>query len=281
MKAAGWCGILFGLLAVVSTASADAAPKRIVSMGLCTDQLVMLLADPDTILSVHWVTQDAEDSAMWQQAARYVPNHGLAEEVLRLRPDMVFADGSNSPLAVAMLERQGITVLTVPVADTFGGVRANIRRIAAALGETGRGEALVMSFNAALAQTRGSLSDLHYRSLVYGANGFSAGIPSLFNDVLTHLGLVNIAAKPGLSGWVSMTVEDVLRAEPQLLILGEYRMGSPSMANLVLQHPALDTMRRDRPVVSVPTALWNCGTPYLAQAALTLRDQVRPLARRH
>ena len=194
---------------------------------------------------------------------------------------MVFADGSNSPLAVAMLERRGITVLTVPVADTFGGVRANIRRIAAALGETGRGEALVMSFDAALAQTRGSLSDLHYRSLVYGANGFSAGIPSLFNDVLTHLGLVNIAAKPGLSGWVSMTVEDVLRAEPQLLILGEYRMGSPSMANLVLQHPALDTMRRDRPVVSVPTALWNCGTPYLAQAALTLRDQVRPLARRH
>lgn len=281
MKAAGWYGIVFGVLAVLSAASADAAPRRIVSMGLCTDQLVMLLADPDTIVSVHWVTQDVEDSAMWKQAARYVPNHGLAEEVLRLRPDMVFADGSNSPLAVALLERQGIRVFTVPVADTFGGVRANIVEIAAALGEPERGRALVASFDAALAQTRGSLSDLRYRSLVYGANGFSAGIPSLFNDVLTHLGLVNIAAKPGLSGWVSMTVEDVLRAEPQLLILGEYRMGSPSMANLVLEHPALDTMRRDRPVVSVPTALWNCGTPYLAQAALTLRDQVRPLARLH
>ena len=279
MKAAGWY-ILFGLLAAVSAVPAHAAPERIVSMGLCTDQIVMLLADPDTILSVHWVTQDAEDSAMWKQAARYVPNHGLAEEVLRLRPDMVFADGSNSPLAVAMLKRQGIAVFTVPVADTFGGVRANIRRIAAALGETERGEALVTSFDAALAQTRGSLSDLHYRSLVYGANGFSAGVPSLFDDVLTHLGLVNIAAKPGLSGWVSMTVEDVLRAEPQLLILGEYRMGSPSMANLVLEHPALATLRRDRPVVSVPTALWTCGTPYLAQAAQTLRDQVRPLARR-
>lgn len=280
MKAAGWYGILFGLLAALSAASAGAAPKRIVSMGLCTDQLVMLLADPDTILSVHWVTQDVEDSAMWKQAARYVANHGLAEEVLRLRPDMVFADGSNSPLAVAMLERQGIRVVTVPVADTFDGVRTNIGEIAAALGAPERGEALAASFDAELARTRGSLADLHYRSLVYGANGFSAGIPSLFNDVLTHLGLVNIAAKPGLSGWVSMTVEDVLRAEPQLLILGEYRMGSPSMANLVLEHPALDTMRRDRPVVSVPTALWNCGTPYLAQAALTLRDQVRPLARR-
>lgn len=275
MKAAGWYGILFGLLAAVSSLPAEAAPKRIVSMGLCTDQLVMLLADPDTILSVHWVTQEPEDSAMWQQAARYTPNHGLAEEVLRLRPDMVFADGTNSPLAVDMLRKQGIRVVSVPNADTFGGARRNIREIAAALGETARGEALVASFDAELAKSRGALADLHYRSLVYGANGFSAGIPSLFNDVLTHVGLINIAGKPGLSGWVSMTVEDVLRAEPQLLILGEYRMGAPSMANLVLEHPALGSIRRDRPVVSVPTSLWNCGTPYLAQAALILRDQVR------
>jgi iron complex transport system substrate-binding protein len=275
MKAAGWYGILFGLLAALSSVAAEAAPRRIVSMGLCTDQLVMLLADPDTILSVHWVTQDVEDSAMWRQAARYVANHGLAEEVLRLRPDMVFADGTNSPLAVAALERQGIKVVSVPNADTFHGARRNIRQIAAALGEPERGEALIASFDADLARTKGALADLHYRSLVYGANGFSAGIPSLFNDVLNHVGLVNIAAKPGQSGWVSMTVEDVLRAEPQLLILGEYRMGAPSMANLVLQHPALDAIRRDRPVVSVPTSLWNCGTPYLAQAAVTLRDQVR------
>ncbi len=280
MKAAGWIGILFGLLAAVSAAPAGAAPHRIVSMGLCTDQLVMLLADPGTILSVHWVTQDSEDSAMAAQAARYLPNHGLAEEVLRLRPDMVFADGSNSPLAIAMLKRQGIRVYTVPVADTFDGVRRNIREIAAALDEPQRGRDLVASFDAGLAQTKGALADLGYRSLVYGANGFSAGVPSLFNDVLTHLGLANIAARPGQSGWVSMTVEDVLRTRPQLLILGEYRMGSPSMANMVLEHPALDTLRRDRPVVSVPTNLWNCGTPYLAQAALTLRDQVRRLVRR-
>ena len=280
MWAAGWHRILFGLLAACFAAPAAAAPARIVSMGLCTDQLVMMMADADSILSVHWVSQDPEDSAMARQAARYVPNHGLAEEVLRLRPDMVFADGSNSPLAVAMLKRQGIRVVTVPVADTFDGVRRNIRQIADALGEPERGAALIASFDTGLLETRGALADLHYRSLVYGANGFSAGVPSLFNDVLTHLGLVNIAAKPGLSGWVSMTVEDVLRAEPELLILGEYRMGAPSMANLVLEHPALDTMRRDRPVVSVPTSLWNCGTPFLAQAARTLRDQVRPAAAR-
>ncbi len=287
MKAAGWHGILFGLLAALLLvralfpSSAEAAPRRIVSMGLCTDQLVMLLVtDPATILSVHWVTQEPEDSAMSAQAARYLPNHGLAEEVLKLRPDLVFADGSNSPLAVDMLRRQGITVISVPIADTFGGVRANIRQVAAALGETGRGEALVAAFDTGLSNTKNALADFHYRALVYGANGFSAGVPSLFNDVLNHVGLVNIAARPGQSGWVNMSVEDVLRAKPDLLILGEYRIGSPSMANLVLQHPAIGAMRRDRPVVSVPTALWNCGTPFLVTATETLRDQVRQVAGR-
>jgi iron complex transport system substrate-binding protein len=267
--------ILLGLSAVLLCLPARAEPSRIVSMGLCTDQLVLLLAAPERIVSVHWVTQDADDSALAGRAARYRANHGLAEEVLGLRPDLVFADATNSPLAVALLERQGVRVVTVPVADTFAGTRANIRLVAAALGRPARGEALLAAFERDLAATRGALADRRYRALVYGANGFSAGVPSLFDDVLRHLGLVNIASRAGQSGWVSMSVEDVLRADPDLLVLGEYRAGAPSLANLVLEHPALDGLRRDRPVVRVPTNLWNCGAPSLARAARLLAAQVR------
>ncbi len=277
MKAAG-TRITFGLLAALLAAPTQGAPiqapERIVSMGLCTDQLVMLLADPDAILSVHWVTQDSDDSALARQAARYAANHGLAEEVLQHRPDLVFADATNSPLAVTMLERQGVRVVTVPVADTFAGTRANIRQVAAALGVPGKGEALVAAFDRDLAATRDALAARHYRALVYGANGFSAGVPSLFDDVLTHLGLINIAGRLGQSGWVSMSVEDVIRADPELLILGEYRPEAPSMANMVLEHPALSSLRHGRPVVRVPTSLWNCGTPMLAKAARVLAEQV-------
>ncbi len=275
MKAAGWHGVLFCLLAACFCLPAEAAPRRIVSMGLCTDQLVMMLADEDTIQSVHWVTQEADDSAMAGRAARYTANHGLAEEVLRMRPDLVFAAGTTSPLATALLRRQGIPIVTVPVADTFEGTRRNIRQVAAALGRPAKGEAMVADFDAALVRTKGALAGENRRALVYGANGFSAGVPSLFDDVLTHLGLTNIAARPGMAGWVSMSVEDVLRADPDLLILGEYRPEAPSQANLMLEHPALRALRRDRPVVSVATNLWNCGTPFVARAAAVLVEQVR------
>ncbi|MBI1180469.1 MAG: ABC transporter substrate-binding protein [Alphaproteobacteria bacterium] len=280
MGTASGRAVVIGLLAVLVSLPVHAEPARIVSMGLCTDQLVMLLADPDDIVSVHWVTQDADDSAMASRAARYVANHGLAEEVLELRPSLVFAEATNSPLAIAMLQRQGIRVVTVPVANTFDGVRRNIRLVAKALGRKAEGEAAVASFDAALARTRNALKGLHMRALVYGANGFSAGVPSLFNDVLEHVGLTNIAGRPGMAGWVSMSVEDVLRAQPDLLVLGEYRPGAPSEANLVLEHPALQSLRRTRPVVQVPTNLWNCGTPFVAQAAAELVERVgRAVAR--
>jgi iron complex transport system substrate-binding protein len=267
--------ILLGLLVAVLSLPARAEPSRIVSMGLCTDQLVMMLAEADDIVSVHWVTQDADDSAMADQAARYAANHGLAEEVLGLRPGLVFADETNSPLAIEMLKKQGVEVVTVPVANTFDGVRRNVRLVAAALGQEGRGERLIADFDAALRESRDALSPLHLRALVYGANGFSAGVPSLFNDVMTHVGLTNISARPGMAGWVSMSVEDVLRARPDLLILGEYRPDAPSEANLVLEHPALERLRRSRAVVSIPTRLWNCGTPVVARAAARLASTVR------
>ncbi|MFN3231524.1 MAG: ABC transporter substrate-binding protein [Alphaproteobacteria bacterium] len=253
-------------------------PQRVATMGLCTDQIVMLLADPDQIVSVHWVTQDPADSAMAERASAYHANHGLAEEVIVLEPDLVFMGSFNSPFAKAMLERQGIAVVEVPAAVSFEQVRRNIRQVASVLGLSARGEAIIADFDRDLAVTEGMLSGGNYRALVYGANGYSAGAASLFNDVMRHLGLANVATDFGLQGWVKMSVEDVVEADPDLLVLGEYRLDAPSQANTVLQHPALTRVRQGAPVVRIPTTLWNCGTPLLAEAARRLADSLSPRA---
>jgi iron complex transport system substrate-binding protein len=247
-------------------------------MGLCTDQLVMLLANPDQIVSVHWVTQDPEDSAMAAEAQRYVANHGEAEEILALQPDLVFAGTFNSPFALKMLRAQGVRVVTVPAAEDFDSARRNIRTVAAAVGHPERGEAMVRNFDAALARTKNILAASDQTALVYGANGYSAGEPSLFNDVLEHLGLTNVAAGQAGLGWVKMSIEAVVEAQPDILVLGQYRQDAPSQANAVLQHPALQHIREGRPVINIPTTLWNCESPLLAEAAEILAEQAAPRA---
>ena len=236
--------VLMIVVALFGTVPAIAdPPQRVATMGLCTDQLVMMLAEPDRIVSVHWVSQDSADSAMASQAAAYPANHGLAEEIITLEPDLVFAGPFNSPFAKAMLESQGVRVEIIPAAVTLDEVRRNIRLVANALGEPERGEALIGSFNRELAATKNALSESDTRALVYGANGYSAGRPSLFDDLMLHLGLTNVAVDKGHQGWVKMSIEDVVDADPDLLILGEYRRHAPSQANSVLDHPALAKLR--------------------------------------
>src|SRR5215813_14877630 len=84
------------MVALLATGLAPAAnnvskPQRIVSMNLCTDELVLRLADRGNISSVTWQARDRDNSNV-ADLARDVPiNHGLAEEILPLNPDLVLA----------------------------------------------------------------------------------------------------------------------------------------------------------------------------------------------
>lgn len=255
-------------------AAAD-KPMRIVTMSLCTDQLVLMLADPERIASVHWLTQDPNDSALWEQARKHPANHGLAEEILRLKPDLVIGGGYNSPFAVGSLRRLGVEVLIVQDANNFEGIRANIRLIAAVLKEEARGEALIDAFDRSLAQSRGALAVRNLRGLVYGSGGYSAGPPSLFDEVLTHLGIANLAAGDSSGSWIRMPLEDLVRAKPDVLFLGHYRPDSPSRAATVLAHPAIDRALKGGRRLHIPTNLWNCGTPVVAEAAEAIIERLR------
>src|SRR5262245_65663910 len=77
--------------AVLSAAATDAAdstpspkPKRIVSLNLCTDELVLRLAEPRNIAAVTWLARLPNASNVAERAAMVPINHGLAEEVIPL-----------------------------------------------------------------------------------------------------------------------------------------------------------------------------------------------------
>ena len=65
-------------------------PRRIVSLNLCTDQLLMLLA-PERIAALSILATDPLLSVMAAEARRYPLVRGDAEEVLRFDPDLVVA----------------------------------------------------------------------------------------------------------------------------------------------------------------------------------------------
>src|SRR5207302_173609 len=68
-----WCAPLRGLAGVTSLflvamlffiGTAAAAPQRIVSMNLCTDQMALLLAGPERIVSISFLGADPAESSL-------------------------------------------------------------------------------------------------------------------------------------------------------------------------------------------------------------------------
>ena len=251
---------------------ATAKPERIVSMNLCTDQLLMMLADRSRIASVSYVVAQPGASAMADAVAGLTLNHGLVEEVLPMEPDLVLAGTFTTRPTVFLLKRLGYRVVELPVASTMDDVRANIRTVADAVGERERGEALVAAFDRDL-ETAAAVTNVAEAPLaaLYWANSFSSGRGTLADAVVRHAGFRNLAAEWGVSGTVQLPLESLLTAEPDLLIVGRERVG-PALANESLRHPALRRVFGDRLRVSIPDHLWICGTPFVAEAVRRLRQ---------
>ena len=84
------------LLAAVALMSADSASlaaglPRIVSMNVCTDQLLLSLAEPAQILGLSRYSRNAAESFAAGEARRFPILSGGAEDVLALNPDIVVA----------------------------------------------------------------------------------------------------------------------------------------------------------------------------------------------
>ncbi|MDF1748698.1 MAG: ABC transporter substrate-binding protein [Alphaproteobacteria bacterium] len=229
-------------------------------MNLCTDQLVLLLADPGQVVSVSYLSARPEDSLLATRTAGLVLNHGQTEEVLPLRPDLVVAGIYTTRFTVRILQRRNVPVLDLPPAENFDDVRANIRAVAAALGTEQRGEALIRRMDRRIAALASRVEGLERpRALIYRAGGFTLGRDTFAGELLDLAGYKNAATDYGVEGWGAVPVEAVLQLKPDLLVVGVYRDNAPSLARDVTEHPAL--RHRMPRIVSVPTRHWACGIP--------------------
>ena len=75
MRGSRACALWVAAALAAAPAHAD-APRRVVSMNLCTDQLAMLVAGEGQLLSVSPLSADPRGSAMADVAAGYPLNHG-------------------------------------------------------------------------------------------------------------------------------------------------------------------------------------------------------------
>lgn len=255
-----------------------AHPMRVMSMNQCTDQILLALLPPERIASVTWLSRNPDSSLMVDAARKVGVNHGLSEEVVRQRPDLVIAGSFTTPATRGLLRRLGYPMIEVDHPGSFEDIRKATRQIARAVGEEGRGEQLIARMDrilASLARDRGP----PLRVAAWDGAGFSARSGTLFDEVLTAAGATNVANEPPASGYGRPDTEVLLASAPTLLVKGAGVGRKPGLRDNVERHPLVRRFWDGARTMTIRQAYYVCGTPMVADAAVRLRDELRAASR--
>jgi iron complex transport system substrate-binding protein len=257
------------LLWAGAAAAADPGPQHVMSLSMCTDDLLLELLPPQRIASVTYYARDPTISYQWPQAAKVPINWGTVEEVLAEKPDLVLAGTYTTPAARALLRKLHWPLLEVAPASDFDAIRTATRQVAQALGREAAGEALIEKMDATLRELAASRPQQLIRVAAWGEGGSIPGKGTMFDTILTAAGGVNVASS--LSGeYTSFDVEQLLAAQPDILAYASNISDTPGLNTDLAQHPLIRKLYSSRRV-TYPSALYNCGVVESADAAVALR----------
>ena len=243
-------------------------PQRIMSLTVCTDELLMDLAPQSDIASISYLSREKAALKLWPEAAHLPVNHNSAEEILTQKPDLVLTLVYASTDMRGLLEKSGIRFLEVPQAESFDQIRSVTRMVGDAIGEPERAEQLIARMDATLRELATGKPKQTIRVVGWGGGGFVPGGDTLFNAVLDEAGGRNIARHDGY-----YDVESLIAAKPDILAFADDYIDTPSLRRDQDDHPLLMRLFANRRIV-YPAAYFGCGTPESAGAALKLRGQL-------
>ncbi|MBN9222869.1 MAG: ABC transporter substrate-binding protein [Mesorhizobium sp.] len=253
-------------------ALAAEAPKRVVSMNLCTDEMAMLIAGPGQLYSVSYLASDPGSSVLADQAGAYLVNHGLAEEIFLMQPDLVIAGTYTTRTTVALLRRLGFRVEEFAPENSFDDVRANLKRMGDILGRQQRAGELVAELDAGLAGLEANKPPDKTVALYY-ANSYTSGSGTLADAIVKAAGLTNIGDTLGLTGTAKLSLELLLLANPDIIVNGDSHYPKPALAQENFVHPAYQALSGEK--VAIPGKYTICGAPFMLEAARILQDAAR------
>jgi iron complex transport system substrate-binding protein len=267
------CAVLLALIMSGQTSARAEAerPQRIVSLNLCTDQLVMLLADKRQIAAISHLALDPQLAVLADEAQRLPITYGQAEEVYLLKPDLVVAGDFHLNATVDILRRLGIPVEEFAGSNSFADIRKNIRRMGRLLHAEQKAEKLIAAMDDKLARADERTGATKRLAALYYANSYTSGRSTLAAEVVERAGFQNLGSRLNLRGTAELSLESLIMARPDIVVTGlSYR--APALAQQVFKHPALTYLQNRTSAAAIPENLWICGTPFTADAVLALVD---------
>lgn len=253
------CTLLLCL--VTGTPAYASAPVTAASINLCADQLLLLLAQEQQILTLSNLSHREAGSYFYKQARSYPANKANAEKILALNPDVVIVGQYSSAHTVNLLRETGLRVETLAIANNLDTLFSNILNVAGWIGRHDAGEDIVRQLKARVAELQAPTTDGPVAA-VYDPNGYTSGANSLRGQMMELAGWQNAASSAGIDSYGKLTLEQIIHLEPDALIESPYSPGTYSRAQVMSKHPALLSAGLKPHIINIPSRMTVCAGPW-------------------
>lgn len=250
----------------------------IVSTNPCADAMLVELVPPDRIAAISHYSQDpASTSIPLDVARRFRVNHGTAEEVVAMRPQLVIASSFTSPATRSAYARAGLNTLYLDSPTTIEASKAQVIALADALGVHAAGVAMNARIDRAVAaaEWRGA----KIPALLWISGNLVSGGGNLLDEMMTRAGFSDHAAHYGLQFTGYLPIEHVVIDPPQVMLVPDAPGRAASSRAAELRSRALSHLGRKVEEAHFPRQMVNCGGPVIAKAMTRLAEVRRSIGR--
>lgn len=278
-KREGLRGAVIGALLLCGLQRAPAADQpRVASINLCTDQLLVTLADPAQILGLSPYARDTARSWDAATASRFPLLSGEAEDVLALKPDIVVAGRFTKRATRELLKDKGLRVAEFDPARSLEDVKKQLRQMGALVAHPDRAEAEIVKLDAAIARAKTAAQRTPLRVLAVSRRGWVSGGQNLTTSLLSAVGLANAGGELGLKAGGYASLEAIINLKPDLLLVADGDDFAEDEGRAFLLHPALQRFYPPSKRLVLPERLTACGGPTLAEALDRLAAELARVA---
>lgn len=256
--------------------AAAEAPRRVASLNLSADELLVQMLPPERVIAVTRWADDAEMSTVAGRvpaAAARLPRADL-ERLIALRPDLVVVSEYTDADFLHLLEKSGLRHHRLRGLASLPGIEAAIRELGAAVGAPEAAERLVSRMQRLLSELASRLRGAPPVRVLYWANPHTAGAGTAFDTLITTAGGANVGRELGLSGIVPLAGERAFEAQPDVWLV---TAGSGTRQAL-LRHPLLSQTRaaREGRILEIPNRLLVTLSDQAADACWWLASRLHP-----
>lgn len=192
-------------------------PTRIVPIGVSTEDMVISLVGPQKIVALGNLPNNFPEESK-QIKDRVKLN---TEAVLALQPDLLIVPDWVDQEMVITLRGLNVPVYVYRAPRTIEDSEKTILELGELLNQKSKGETIVNLMQQRLAKVTEFTGQVKTRKIVgfYGVLGLTGGIGSTFDNMTQLINAANAAALLGLDISDSGTREDLIRINPDIIIV--------------------------------------------------------------